>query len=286
MKKNIILFIASSVIISFLIMLILKTSEKREEERNQFIDVVVAQNNIPRFTLLTTNDVKVIKVPRRYRHVYAYKNIYSLFTNNQPKFYSRVKIYTDTQITKTIIDDIADAPFHVLIPEGMRAVEIPVLDQDFLDLLLPGSKIDFILRLYDTTLFLFQNIMILKKGNATVYQRDLLKKRKNIKSSHKSITVLLSPKDVLRYFYMINNLGLDIIARSKQDDKIIEGTIIKRNNFMTGNYAARKGVKELSDLTKAEQFDIMRDFIKSQKNAFLKENIGVLKNRASKSRNE
>ena len=285
-NRIIVIIIMASFLVTVMILLELNNLEKGEKKSNQLVNVLVARHDIPAFTLISTNDISVIKVPKRYQQAHSYNNKHSLFTNNQSKFYTKIRIFSNTQITKSIVENVDQAPFHVLIPEGMRAVDVPIVDQDFLDLLLPGTKIDFILRLYDTTLFLFQNIVIIKKGNLIMNQMDRLKKAKNFKPRYRTITVLFSPNDVLRYFYMINNLSLDIIARSKLDDKIIEGVIIKRDNFVSGNYESRKGIKELTDLTENEKLDILKDFTKSQKNAFIKENIGVLRDKALKARND
>jgi len=228
-KITIIIAIFSAILGVFLVMTYITSIEEEVAIDSNVKSVVAAKKNIPQYSLVTPDMLKIVQVPAKYMQPKSIVNIKELLDqNDNPKFVTLVPIMEDEVIllTKLTIPG-KETGLAVVIASGQRAISIPVDDATISGLLMPGNRIDLIATFDNKSVYLLQNIMVLSVGDKIVGEvkhenknkRGMLEEMAETMSGT-SITLSVKPKEALKIAYAMDKCTFNIVLRSPVDNSV------------------------------------------------------------------
>ena len=194
-------------------------------------EVVVAVSTIPAHTRITEDMLGTKSIPSDAVHPEALTSL-----NDAVGGISRTEIIKDEQVlANRVFTDERRATLSYRVPEGMRAVSIPIGDYTGVaGYISPGDSIDILITFADeevnedlTTYTYFQNVKVLATGGET-RERDTEEQ-----SVVGTLTLLTTPEQAEALVYININTSLHITLRSPLDEEIIELDSYNFENFET-----------------------------------------------------
>ena len=183
-------------------------------------EVVVAVNTIPAHTRITAEMLSAKSIPSDAIHPEA---IISL--NDAVGGISRTEIIKDEQVLASrVFTDDRRATLSYRVPEGMRAISIPVGEVTGVSgYISPGDSIDILITFEDeevneslTTYTYFQNLKVLAAGPGT-RERDTEEQ-----GVVNTLTLLVTPEQAEAMVYININTSLYLTLRSPLDNEVID----------------------------------------------------------------
>ncbi len=182
--------------------------------------VVVAKTTIPAHTRIQAEMLEVKTIPSEGVHPQALRSI-----NEAVGGISRTEIVAGEQVLgQKIVTDDRPATLSYRIPEGMRAISIPVGVSDAVSgFISSGDSIDILISFEDvevnqslTTYTYFQNVKVLATGSET-RERDTEEP-----VGANTLTLLVTPEQAEALVFVNFNTDLWLTLRSPLDENIVE----------------------------------------------------------------
>ncbi len=228
-KTAIIIAIFSALLGSFLLMSYITKIEEETALDANIKNVVIAKKYITKYTLITSDMLKISQVPVKYMQPGSISSIKELFDKHgKPEFVSVVPIRENESILSTkLATPGRETGLSVVIPSGMRAISIPVEDETSVPgLMKPGNRVDLISNFKDKSVYLLQNLLVLSVGSRIIGAIDKKEKNKSILSELSggmgdgSITLAVTQKEALKIAYARDKCTFNIVFRNPVDNEI------------------------------------------------------------------
>jgi len=172
-KKGVLVPIILALGASGIYWFVLTSSQRQLAAQHQETLVLVANYDLPARTVLKSDLVEAIKMPR----VYMQQDAYEIRSNSDIKLVNNlvtsIRIPKGNQITQSALVPLSpEAGLSVKVPPGYRGCMMP-LDSDLLALIKPGDKIDVLVtfdavmgdnRKEKVTATILQNVLVLGVG--------------------------------------------------------------------------------------------------------------------------
>lgn len=141
-KKGVILPMALALVASAIYWYVLTSKERALSAAHEEASVLVASYELPARTILKSDLVEAVRVPR----IYMQQDAYEVRSNSDIKLVNNlvtaVRIPKGNQITQSALVPLSpDAGLSVKVPPGYRGCMLPV-DNDLLRLIKPGDLVD------------------------------------------------------------------------------------------------------------------------------------------------
>ncbi len=243
-KKILVIAIILSLITSFMIYSYIN-SLMNDNDMNEYIKVVVAENNIETKTIISNKDVKLKEIMIDYVSLNAYTNI-----NDVVGKYAKENIIQGEQV---ISDRIVNEDKMILsykVPEGRRAVSIHVNEAVMVaDFIRPGDYIDVMVTFdkYEietgtekiiyprTTKVILQNILVLGMGQ----QQDVPDEPRV--ELPQTVTLAVTLEDAEKLAFSEETGVLKMALRRVGDESIMQTPgVIRENISEKGRYIVPK----------------------------------------------
>jgi pilus assembly protein CpaB len=145
---------------------LIRSLETKYRYGAQMTDVLTAKGYITEGTLITGSMVNVVKVPAAYKMPKTLDSISQLMNEEGLNIYATaVPIEEGEQILTTkLLTPGKDTGLAIIIPEGKRAISVPVdVASGVAELIKPGNYVDILCTLdeQDKTVTVLQNVLVL-----------------------------------------------------------------------------------------------------------------------------
>ena len=173
-KKGVILPMILALAASAIYWFVLTSKERALASAHEEASVLVANYELPARTILKSDLVEAVKIPR----IYMQQDAYEIRSNSDIKLVDNlvtaIRIPKGNQITQSALIPLSpEAGLSVKVPPGYRGCMLP-LDNDLLRLIKPGDKIDVLVtfdavmgdnRKEKVTATILQNVLVLGVGS-------------------------------------------------------------------------------------------------------------------------
>ncbi len=252
MKSRTAVIISVFIAILFVFLLlgyIAKIEEKAALDKD-LKSVVVAKKNITKYSLLTPDMVKVMQMPSKYIQPGSITYVKGLVDeDNNPRFVTLIPIIEDEAITTTKLSLPGGTGLSMVIPNGQRAITIPVTSGiSSSGLIRPGNKIDLIATFDEKSVFFLQDLLILSVGSKIIGEPEVKPSKKKAflsgltggGSGGGTITVAVTPKQALKISFARGKCLFNIVLRNAADSEQVKETPITKNNLLGGTVKFKK----------------------------------------------
>ena len=202
---------------------------------NDYVDVVVGAKQIQMGTVLTNDMLVIKKIPVKGAHpdaAHSISEVSGCFTIGPIEKDEQILV---SNLSKSATDT---GVLSYTIPEGMRAVSIPVDNVSSINnLISPGNRVDIIATLdlankdnsakLSTTFVLLQNIQVLAVGNIT-------NSNSAANAQYQTITFAVDPNDILKLINADLNGKVELALRHPLDDQNVTTTPQTPDSFSSG----------------------------------------------------
>ncbi len=198
----------------------LRSLDKPALESIPYTSVVVAKSTIPEHTRISGEMLELVSLPSEGVHPEAFRSLGEVSGG-----ISRTEIVKGEQILfSRVFTDERRASLSYRIPEGMRALSIPVGEiNGVAGYISPGDTIDILVSFQDdlindqfTTYTYFQNLKVLAVGGET-RERDTEEQ-----GAVNTLTLLVTPEQAEVLVFINANTALYMTLRSPLDDEVVE----------------------------------------------------------------
>ena len=173
-KKGVILPMILALAASAVYWFVLTSKERALSAAHEEAQVLVASYELPARTVLKSDLVETVKIPK----IYMQQDAYEIRSNSDIKLVNNlvtaIRIPKGNQITQSALIPLSpEAGLSVKVPPGYRGCMMP-LDNDLLRLIKPGDKIDVLVtfeavmsdsRKERVTATILQNVLVLGVGS-------------------------------------------------------------------------------------------------------------------------
>jgi len=180
-RRIMVIAILLALVSAFLVYQYLNRATEPVVEETPKVQVVVAAQNIPQDTRVSSEMFKVIDIPPEYAHPQAFRSIDELVSSEGFAGITKVELYKDEQVLKTrVYHGEVTAKFSYRIPENRRALSISMNEVMAVSGLVDvGDRVDMLLTMTPTipgakprTFNLLQNMEIIAIGAQIVTADD------------------------------------------------------------------------------------------------------------------
>ncbi len=241
-KTAIIIAIFSAILGVFLVMSYITSIEEETALDSNIKNVVVAKKNIPQYSLITSDMLKIKQIPSKYLQPKSISSTKELFDKNaKPKFVTLVPIMENESILSTKLTIPGkETGLAVVISQGKRAISIPVADDTSVSgLIKPGNRVDLIATFEDKSAYLLQNLLVLSVGNKIVGElADKEEESGGILADMtegmggNSITLAVTPREALKIAFARDKCTFNLVLRSPIDTAVENTPPINQRNLL------------------------------------------------------
>lgn len=172
-KKGAMLPAILAIVATMVYFLALNSRESAMKKAYEETNVIVAAVDLPARKVLTTENVKVVRIPRKYMEQDAFEVKSEQDVKLVENLVTQIRIPKDNQITQSALISLSSkAGLSVKIPPGYRGMALPV-DSDILRLTKPSDRVDILVTFEAVmadghkervTATILQNILVLGVG--------------------------------------------------------------------------------------------------------------------------